>query len=126
MSTMGQLSQKADGAEAQVKIEGMNLTPLKSRVAQVAALTLESVAVSADMRVDYSQAKTGPSLKAAGAFSLDKLLLNESKSAKPFLSWKPLSANGIHFGLGPDKISIKEVRLVEPGTKIVRRRGGGH
>ena len=119
LSTTGQLSQTADRAEAQVKIEAMNLTPLKSLVAQVAALTLESAAVSADMRVDYSQAKTGPSLKAAGAFSLDKLLLNESKSAKPFLSWKALSADGFDFSLGPDKISIKEVRLVEPGTKIV-------
>ncbi len=119
LSTTGQLSQKADRAEAQVKIEGMNLTPLKSLVAQVAALTLESAAVSADLRVDYSQAKTGPSLKAAGAFSLDRLLLNDSTSAKPFLSWKALSADGIDFGLGPDKISIKEVRLVEPVTKIV-------
>ncbi|MFH0351761.1 MAG: DUF748 domain-containing protein [Chromatiales bacterium] len=119
LSTTGQLSQKVDRAEAQVKIEGVNLTPLKSLVAQVAALTLESAAVSATMRVDYSQAKTGPSLKAAGAFSLDKLLLNESKSAKPFLSWKALSADGFDFSLGPDKISIKEVRLVEPGTKIV-------
>ncbi|MGH8563695.1 MAG: DUF748 domain-containing protein [Gammaproteobacteria bacterium] len=119
MSTTGQLSQKADRAEAQVRIEGMNLTPLKSLVAQVAALTLESAAVSGDMRVDYSQAETGSSLKAAGAFSLDKLLLNESKGAKRFLSWKALSADGVDFGLGPDKISIKEVRLVEPDTSIV-------
>ncbi|MGH8523384.1 MAG: DUF748 domain-containing protein, partial [Gammaproteobacteria bacterium] len=119
LSTTGQLSQKADHAEAEVKIEGVNLAPLKPLVAQVAALTLESAAVSATMRVDYSQAKTGPSLKAVGGFSLDKLLLNESKSAKPFLSWKALSADGIDFGLGPDKISIKEVRLVEPGTKII-------
>ena len=119
LSTTGQLSQKADRAEAQVKIEGMNLTPLKSLVTQVAALTLESAAVSANLRLDYSQAKTGPSLKAAGAFSLDKLLVNESKSAKPFLSWKTLSADGIDFGLGPDKIFIKEVRLVEPDTRIV-------
>ena len=119
LSTTGQLSQKADRAEAQVKIEGMNLTPLKSLVAQVAALTLENAAVSGNMRVDYSQAETGPSLKASGAFSLDKLLLNESTTAKPFLSWKTLSADGIDFGLGPDKISIKEVRLVEPDTRIV-------
>lgn len=119
LSTTGQLSQKADRAEAQVKIEEVNLTPLKSLVSQVAALTLESAAVSGNLRVDYSQAETGPSLKAAGAFSLDKLLLNESKSAKPFLSWKALSADGFDFSLGPDKVSIKEVRLVEPGTKIV-------
>ena len=119
LSTTGQLSPEADRAEAQIKIEGMNLTPLKSLVAQVAALTLESAAVSADMRVDYRLAQTGPSLKAAGAFSLDKLLLNESKSGEPFLSWKALSADGFDFSLGPDKISIKEVRLVEPGTKIV-------
>ncbi len=119
LSTTGQLSQKADRAEAQVKIEGVNLAPLKSLVAQVAALTLESAAVSANMRIDYSQAKTGPSLKAAGAFSLDKLLLKLSKSAEPFLFWKALSADGLDFSLGPDKISIKEVRLVEPGTKIV-------
>ncbi len=119
LSTTGQLSQKADRAEAQVKIDGINLTPLKSLVAQVAALTLESAAVSANLRVDYSQGETGPSLKAAGAFSLDKLLLNESKGAKPFLSWKALSADGIDFGLGPDKISIKEVRVVEPDTTIV-------
>ncbi len=119
LSTTGQLSQKADRAEAEVEIEGVNLAPLKSLVAQVAALTLESAAVSANLRVDYSQAKTGPSLKAAGAFSLDKLLLNETKSAEPFLSWKALSADGFDFSLGPDKISIKEVRLVEPGTKII-------
>ncbi|MGH8507377.1 MAG: DUF748 domain-containing protein [Gammaproteobacteria bacterium] len=119
LSTAGQLSQKADRAEAQVTIEGMNLAPLKSLVAQVAALTLESAAVSAKLRVDYNQAKTGPSLKATGAFSLDNLLLNESKSVKPFLSWKALSADGIDLGLGPDKMSIKEVRLVEPDTKIV-------
>ncbi|MCA1850846.1 MAG: DUF748 domain-containing protein, partial [Beggiatoa sp.] len=119
LSTTGQLSQKADRAEAEVKIDGMDLTPLKPLVAQIAALTLESAAVSANLRVDYSQTKTGPSLKAAGAFTLDKLLLNESKGAKPFLSWKALSADGIDFGLGPDKISVKEVRLVEPDTKIV-------
>ncbi len=119
LSTTGQLSQKADRAEAQVKIEGVNLTPLKPLVAQVAALTLESAAVSANMRVDYSQAKTGLSLKAAGAFSLDELLLKLSKSGEPFLSWKALSADGFDFSLGPDKISIKEVRLVEPGTNIV-------
>jgi hypothetical protein len=119
LSTTGQLSQKADRAEAEVKIDGMNLTPLKSLVAQVAALTLESAAVSANLRIDYNKAEPGPSLKAAGAFSLDKLLLNESKGAEPFLSWKALSADGIDFGLGPDKMSVKEVRLVEPDTKIV-------
>ncbi len=119
LSTTGTLSQKADRAAAQVQVEGMNLTPLKPLVAQVAALTLESGAVSANLRVDYSLTETGPSVKAAGAFSLDKLLLNESKSAKPFLSWKALSADGIDFGLGPDKVSIKEVRLVEPDTSIV-------
>jgi hypothetical protein len=46
------------------------------------------------------------------------LLLNEVKIGKRFLSWEMLNAEGINFGLESNKLSIKEVRIVEPGTKI--------
>jgi outer membrane protein OmpA-like peptidoglycan-associated protein len=50
---------------------------------------------------------------------LDKLRLNEADTGERFLEWKEMSANGLKFGLSPDRLQIEEVRLLEPGAKVV-------
>ncbi|HEX6828304.1 MAG TPA: DUF748 domain-containing protein, partial [Burkholderiales bacterium] len=119
VNVAGTASQAGDAAEAQVKLAGVALKPLASLVSKFATLKLESGEVSCATRIAYQAKQGGPSLKASGTASVDKLLLKEAESGERLLAWKTLAANGVDFSLGPDRLAIKEVRLVEPGAKIV-------
>ncbi len=118
-SVSGQVSQVGDRADARAKITGINLKPLRPALAKFTSLALESGNISASTRVKYRSAKSGPQLSATGSVSLDKLRLNETDTGERFLEWKTMSVNGMKFGLSPDRLQIEEVRLLEPGAKVV-------
>lgn len=118
-SASGTASLTGDAAEAEVKFDGLALKPLAPLVAKFAALNLESGDLSGTARLKYGAGKDGPSLQARGAVSVGKLLLKEADTGQRFLAWKELAAGGVDFSLGPDRLAIKEVRLREPGAKIV-------
>jgi hypothetical protein len=115
----GQVSQVGDRADARVKITGINLKPLHPAVAEFTSLALESGDISASARVKYRSAKSGPQLRTNGSVSVNKLMLSEQDTGERFLEWKQMSANGLKFALSPDRLQIEEVRLLEPGAKIV-------
>jgi Domain of Unknown Function (DUF748) len=115
----GQVSNVGDRADALAKISGINLKPLGPAVAKFTLLALESGNISASARVKYRSAKSGPQLHANGSASVNKLMLKERGTGERFLEWKEMSANGLRFGLSPDRLQIEEVRLLEPGAKIV-------
>ena len=119
VNAIGQASQIGDHADARIKVVGVNLKPLHPAVAKFTLLTLESGNVSASARMKYRSAKSGPQLDADGSVSVDSFMLNEEGTGERFLEWKKLSANGLKFGLSPDRLHIEEVRLLEPGAKIV-------
>ncbi|MFO7553992.1 MAG: DUF748 domain-containing protein [Desulfobacterales bacterium] len=119
VNAIGQASQIGDHADARIKVVGVNLKPLHPAVAKFTLLTLESGNVSASARMKYRSAKSGPQLDADGSVSVDSFMLNEEGTGERFLEWKELSANGLKFGLSPDRLHIEEVRLLEPGAKIV-------
>ncbi len=121
-SLTGTMSQ-ADGQpgnriEAQVAISQLNLKPLASLVSQHAALVLVSGDLSANTHLLYGTRETPPSFSLEGEAKIGKLLLNEADTGARFLAWKELVANGLAFGLNPDRLTIKEIRLREPGAKI--------
>ena len=118
-SVSGQVSQVGDRADARAKIKGINLKPLRPAVAKFTSLALESGNISASARVKYRSAKSGPQLRANGSVSVNNLMLNEEGTGERFLEWKEMSANGLKFGLSPDRLQIEEVRLLEPGAKVV-------
>ena len=118
-SVSGRVSQIGDHVNARVKLIGLNIKPLHPAVTKFTSLALESGNVSASTRVSYHTAKSGPQLRANGSVSLDKLRMNEADTGKRFIEWKEMSANGIKFGLSPDRLQIGEVRLLEPGAKVV-------
>lgn len=118
-SVSGQVSQIGDHANAHVKLTGLSIKPLHPAVTKFTSLALESGNISASTRVSYHATKSGPQLRANGAVSLDKLRLNEANTGERFLEWKEMSANGLKFGLSPDRLQIEEVRLLEPGAKVV-------
>lgn len=106
------------GGTAKVRVDQINLQPMQPLIAQYAALKLENAELSADLQVDLKRGEVQPSVKATGGASVNGLLLNEAKSGERFLAWKTLSVHGIDFSLQPDKLSVKEVRIVEPGSTI--------
>jgi len=114
----GTASPKGDRAEARIQADRINLAALHPLVAEFAKLKLESGDLSGALDVDFARSQKGPSVKTKGALSLSGLLLNEADSGKRFLSWKNLSADEIDFSLEPDRLSVKEVRIDQPGSKI--------
>ena len=115
----GQVSQGGDRVDARAKITGINLKPLRPALSRFTSLALESGNISASARVKYRSAKSGPQLRANGSVSVNKLMLNEGNTGERFLEWKEMSANGLKFGLSPDRLQIEDVRLLEPGAKVV-------
>lgn len=109
----------AESVDAQLKLARVTLTPLAPLVAKFATLKLESGDVSGAAGIAYRAGKGGPRLKATGAMAVGNLLLNEAATGERFLAWKALSANGVDFTLGPDRLAVAEVRLLQPGAKIV-------
>ncbi len=115
----GKVSQSGDHVDARAKISSINLKPLDPAVSRFTYLALESGTISAVTRVNYRAAKSGPQLQADGSMSLNKLKLNEVDSGERFLNWKAMSGNGIKFSLSPQRLQIEEVKLLEPGVKVV-------
>jgi len=118
-SVHGQVSQTGDHVNARGKISGLNLKPLYPAVTRFTYLALESGNFSAATHVDYHSTKSGPQLRADGSMSLNKLKLNESDTGERFLDWKAMSGKGIKFSLSPQRMQIEEVKLLEPGVKVV-------
>ncbi len=119
VSVSGQVSQVGDQADARVKIKGINLKPLDPAVEKFTFLELESGDLSASARLKYRSAKSGPQLRADGSVSVNSFKLSEAGSGERFLEWKAMSANGLKFELSPRRLGIEELRLLEPGAKVV-------
>ncbi len=115
-------SAAADGSAAslQLEVEQLPLAPLAPLVAQRTTLALGSGALFADAAVAYRRGADGePVFEASGSAGVEGLLLTEAASGERFLAWRKLLATGVDFGLGPDRLSVRELRLSEPGAKIV-------
>ena len=56
---------------------------------------------------------------ASGAVTIGDLLVNESETGDRFLSWKTASTDDLTFTVAPNQLRIKEIRVTEPGAKVV-------
>ncbi|MFA7347930.1 MAG: DUF748 domain-containing protein [Desulfurivibrionaceae bacterium] len=116
--TMSQANGQLGNIEAQASIAQLNLKPLESLVTEHAALDLASGDFSANTHLLYATDGAEPALTVEGEARIGTLLLNEEKSGTRLLAWKELAAGGLDFGLNPDRLTIKEIRLREPEAKI--------
>ncbi|QJD29155.1 DUF748 domain-containing protein [Methylococcus geothermalis] len=113
----GTVSQSLDRADAEVRIDRIDMQHLHPLVARFAGLRLERADVSAQLQLGYRQ-EADTVLKAKGDVSVGELLLKETASGKRFLSWKNLSAVGVDFSLAHRRLAVKEVRIAEPGWHL--------
>ncbi|MDP2756124.1 MAG: DUF748 domain-containing protein [Desulfurivibrionaceae bacterium] len=118
IGTMAQSAGTFGQVEAGIGITEMNLMPLAPLVTEHAALALVSGDLSTNMHLRHATDGTKPSLTVEGEATIGKLLLNEEGTGTRLLAWKELTASGLDFGLNPDRLTIKQIRLREPGVKI--------
>jgi uncharacterized protein involved in outer membrane biogenesis len=118
LNSEGTLQQDFGGANAQVALARMRLEPLQPLLAKHAALDLKSGQLSAKARVAYRRGAQ-PALLTRGQFAVDDFLVNEAASGDRFASWKTLGADGVELSLSPDRFAIRQMRLLQPGAKIV-------
>ncbi len=115
----GQAKISGKHAEANIKISGFNLTPLQPAIAQFSTFILKSGKVSATAKMKYQRKDSSPKVQVDGSVSVDYFKLDEASTNERALEWGSLSANGLNFTLSPNHLSIKKVRLLEPGAKIL-------
>jgi uncharacterized protein involved in outer membrane biogenesis len=118
LSASGNFAPDGSLADAQLTLTRFNLAPLQPALARYATLDLKSGNVSASASLKYRKTKSGPSLGVTGSLALAGLEIEEAQGGDRFLSCKSLSATGIRFGLAPDRLAIKEIRVRQPGAKI--------
>jgi hypothetical protein len=114
----GTLQQDFSGASARVALARMRLEPLQPLLAKYATLDLKSGQLSAKARVAYRRGAQ-PALLTRGQFAVEDFLVNEAASGERFASWKTLGADGVELSLSPDRLAIRQMRLLQAGAKIV-------
>lgn len=118
LALSGTAAPSGDSAQASLKLDHVNLDPLQGFISDFAKLQLDTADLSADLALGFRQAKPKPEIRVTGGASLANLKLTQSTDGKKFLAWRDLSTKGIDFSLAPDKLSIKELRLIEPDAVI--------
>jgi hypothetical protein len=118
LGAAGSFAPDGSAADAKVKLTALNLVPLQPVLARYATLQLKSGSVSASATLNYQAKKSGPTLRADGVLGVAALEIDEAEGGNRFLSCKSLSATGVRFRLAPDRLTINEVRLRQPGAKI--------
>jgi uncharacterized protein DUF748 len=111
------LAQKS--GEATVHVSNLALKPFQPYVAQYAYLSVDAGDFNAAGKVSYSEGEKDPNLQFSGDAHIAHLLVSELDTRKRFLAWQTLKANHIKLGLGPDRLDIGEVRLIEPYGKLI-------
>lgn len=116
----GTVSQKGDRIEAQAHIARLSLQPLDALVDRDASVALVSGSLSAEVHLLRTQSEQQQAtLTLDGDASINDLLLKEDDTGDRLLAWKEATISGLALSLNPDRLTIREVRMVEPGTKII-------
>jgi hypothetical protein len=114
----GTLQQDFSGVSAQLDLTRFALEPLQPILARYAMLDLKSGQLAAKARVTYARGRK-PEMVARGQLALADVLMNEAGTNERFASWKTLAIDGADMSLSPDKLAIRQVRVIEPQAKII-------
>ena len=110
-------------AEATVHVSNLALTPFQPYVAQYAYLSVDAGDFNAAGKVSYGEGEKGPNLQFSGDAHIADLLVSELgaklDTTQRFLAWQALKAKDIKLGVGPERLEIGEVHLIEPYGKLL-------
>lgn len=105
--------------DAEVALNGLALAPLQPVLDRYVRLRLDGGTVAAAGRL-----RTGaggdddPALRYQGSFEVADLALNELDNHR-FAHWKSVRAEQLALTVGPDKLDVAELRVVEPSAIVL-------
>jgi len=117
-STKGKLWPTPFKTDLGLRLTGLSLKPFAPYVNQFALLKLNSGSVGVSGKLRVKQQKQ-LALNFNGSFNVKKLALVEEENDAPFLSWDAMKGEGMQFTLGPDKLHLKTLALVQPSGKFI-------
>ncbi len=119
VNAKGRFTLAPKNAEATVNVSNLALTPFQPYVAKYAYLSVDTGDFSVAGEVSYGEGEKGPNIQFSGGADVANLLVSELDTKQRFLAWQALKANDIKLGLGPGRLEIGEVRLMEPYGKVI-------
>jgi len=109
--------------DTELALNGLALAPLQPLLDQHVRLKLVDGSVSAAGRLRTGTStgtgdKAAPALRYDGWFEVAQLALNEH-DGDHFAHWKSVRADQVAFTLGPDRLEVAELRVVEPNAILI-------
>ncbi len=114
----GEAAQDFSRVQAKVVANTLALAPAQPWLDRYARLALAAGTLSATADLAY-RGGDAPAIEASGALDIAGLRIDEQGSGERFLAWKTLAARDVRYASSPGRLAIREVRVVEPGAKIV-------
>ncbi|MCB4810036.1 DUF748 domain-containing protein [Methylovorus menthalis] len=114
----GKLTLSPFKADLKLALNALSLKPLAPYINQFALLRLNDGAVRLNGQLGL---KTDQAFSAQfkGGFAVDRLAIAEENGGATFLAWKTLGSDSLKLSLGPDRLHMDELRIVEPQGKFI-------
>ena len=113
---------RADNGTSDVKITiaGIALAPVQTYLSELAELRLTSGTVSSAGRLRYGdEAGAGARLAYEGSVAVDRVLLEEVESKRPFLAWNSVASSDLVLTLEPNRLDIGELKVDGPSGRFI-------
>ena len=119
LSAQGSVVPDSGAVQASVRVRQLALAPLQPLLAKHLKLKIASGRVSAQGRLTSGAGTAkSASLRYVGGLDVAGLRLNEMDNDL-FASWKNLGSENFTASLGPNRLDIPELRVVEANAKLI-------
>jgi hypothetical protein len=118
-SAQGSVIPVSGALQADVRVKQLALAPLQPLLARYVKLKIAGGNSSAQGRLSIGAAGAkGANLRYVGGVNIAGLVLNEA-DGDLFAAWKNVSADKLTASLGPSRLEIAELRVVEANAKLI-------
>ena len=124
MTASGNFDPTGPSLESEVNVDAVALTPFQPIVDAVANIVLHSGTFSSSGKLTYGQTSAGGDLAYAGGVNLAQLRITEPGSKDTLLGWKALSTEQLKLTLQPNRLDIRELKLLQPVAQLIIHEDG--
>ena len=115
----GSINPAIPSVEADLQLKDLVLTPLQPYLDPYVTLKLQSATTSSEGHLRYGMPGDKQRGSFEGSFSLDKLLLIEAGTKKPYLSWKTIKLPKCRLTVEPNRLDVTELIIVKPVGELI-------
>lgn len=124
LSAQGEVVPGSSAVKADVHVKQLALSPLQPLLGQYVKLKIVDGKLSAQGRLAVNAGEgSSTSLRYDGSFDVASFALDEEDGER-FASWKSVGADKLTASLGPDRLEIPELRIVEPNATLIINEDG--